>query len=51
MSVGRRHWHTNVDAIMLEERAFNDDCVVEWPLAAGGGSAIRFRRQRKAEEK
>ncbi|MBT8082200.1 MAG: glycoside hydrolase family 97 protein [Gammaproteobacteria bacterium] len=44
------HWDTNPYAIAIERRALDHEFVLELTLAAGGGTAIRFRPQKEAEE-
>jgi alpha-glucosidase len=44
------HWDTNPYAITIEARTLNDESVLELPLAAGGGMAVRFRPIQEANE-
>jgi alpha-glucosidase len=46
---GDADWDTNPYAIVIERRAINRESVLQLALAAGGGAAIRFRPQQKAE--
>jgi alpha-glucosidase len=40
------HWKTAPYELIIEDREVTRDDVLELPLAAGGGAAIRFRRER-----
>ncbi len=39
------HWKSNPYSLVIEQREFSSEDVLELPLAAGGGAAIRFRPQ------
>ena len=39
------HWKSNPYDIVIEQRELTSEDVLRLPLAAGGGAAIRFRRQ------
>ena len=36
------HWHDNPYDVLIETRTVDADTVLDLPLAAGGGAAIRF---------
>ena len=40
------HWYTAPYELVIEERGFSRDDVLDLRLAAGGGAAIRFRAAR-----
>ncbi len=44
------HWDGNPYALEIERQRLNNESVLELQLAAGGGAAIRFRPQQKADE-
>ncbi len=44
------HWDDNPYALAIERRVVTSESMLELRLAAGGGTAIRFRPQEKAEE-
>jgi len=44
------HWETNPYAIVIDRRAVTSESTLELRLAAGGGTAIRLRPEKKATE-
>jgi alpha-glucosidase len=37
------HWKSDPYDLVIEEQEFSKDDLLELPLAAGGGAAVRFR--------